>query len=161
MRDHEAMLSAQAVALNAIFGEFARRAAVNMGEHIGAMETYARLAMKAQSQCRSTIETLAEMKNPPVVFARQANISNGPQQVNNGITTSDAERSEQARARAYGRKANRADRTTSCKAARFSETPYRPLAAARESGTARPRCAGLNSTTWRKCRWTFRESLAT
>ena len=86
MRDHEAMLGAQAVALNAIFGEFARRAALNMGEHIGAMETYARLAMKAQSQCRSTIETLAEMKNPPVVFARQANISNGPQQVNNGVS---------------------------------------------------------------------------
>ena len=41
-----------------------------MGEHIGAMETYARLAMKAQSQCRSTIETLAEMKNPPVVGNR-------------------------------------------------------------------------------------------
>ena len=86
MRAHEAMLSAQAVALNAIFGEFARRAALNMGEHIGAMETYARLAMKAQSQCRSTIETLAEMKNPPVVFTRQANIANGPQQVNNGFS---------------------------------------------------------------------------
>ena len=96
MRDHEAMLTAQAVALNAIFSEFARRAALNMGEHIGATETYARLAMKAQSQCRATIEALAEMKNPPVVFARQANISNGPQQVNNGVPASDAERSAQA-----------------------------------------------------------------
>ena len=87
MREHEAMLSAQAVALNAIFGELARRAALNMGDYIGATETYLRLALKAQSQCRSTIETLAEMKNPPVVFARQANISNGPQQVNNGVPT--------------------------------------------------------------------------
>ena len=55
-----------------------------MGEYIGAMESYLRLALKAQAQCRATIETLADMKNPPVVIARQANISNGPQQVNNG-----------------------------------------------------------------------------
>ncbi|MBT2323134.1 hypothetical protein J7E62_12340 [Variovorax paradoxus] len=96
MRDHEAMLSAQAVALNAVFGELA---ALNMGEHLGATETYLRLAMKAQSQCRTTVETLAEMKNPPVVFARQANISNGPQQVNNGVPASDVERSARAHAR--------------------------------------------------------------
>ena len=43
-----------------------------------------RLALKAQAQCRATIETLAALKNPPIVIARQANISNGPQQVNNG-----------------------------------------------------------------------------
>ena len=43
-----------------------------------------RLALKAQSQCRATLETLATIKNPPVVIARQANISSGPQQVNNG-----------------------------------------------------------------------------
>ena len=47
-----------------------------------------RLALKAQAQCRSTIETLAAIKNPPVVFARQANIANGPQQVNNHGTAS-------------------------------------------------------------------------
>ena len=85
MREGEAVLCAQAAALNAIFTELARRAALNMGEYLGATETYLRLALKAQSQCRSTIETLAGMKNPPVVFARQANISNGPQQVNNGV----------------------------------------------------------------------------
>ena len=55
-----------------------------MGEYLEAMDRYLRLALKAQAQCRATIETLAAMKNPPVVFARQANISNGPQQVNNG-----------------------------------------------------------------------------
>ena len=44
-----------------------------------------RLALKAQGQCRATLETLAAIKNPPVVFARQANINNGgQQQVNNG-----------------------------------------------------------------------------
>lgn len=42
---------------------------------------------KCSTQCRATLETLAEIKNPrPVVFVRQANIANGPQQVNNGST---------------------------------------------------------------------------
>ena len=79
------MLSSQAVALNAMFGELARRSALNMGEYLDASERYMRLALKAQGQCRATLETLAAIKNPPVVFARQANINNGgQQQVNNG-----------------------------------------------------------------------------
>ena len=85
LKSAERMLLAQASALNAIFGEMARRAGANMGVHTQAAEMYMRLAFKAQSQCRTTIETLSEMKNPRVVFARQANISNGPQQVNNGV----------------------------------------------------------------------------
>lgn len=80
----EAMLGGQASALNTMFAELARRGAVNMGEYIGAAETYLKLALKAQSQCRATLETLAAIKNPPVVFAKQANISHGHQQVNNG-----------------------------------------------------------------------------
>ena len=92
----EAMLVAQATALNAIFTELARRAAANMGEYIKATESYMRLALKAQAQSRSTIEALAALKNPPVVFARQANIANGSQQVNNHSVapTSRAENSE-------------------------------------------------------------------
>ena len=31
-----------------------------------------------------TLETLSNIKNPPVIYAKQANIANGPQQVNNG-----------------------------------------------------------------------------
>jgi hypothetical protein len=85
LRGAETMLVAQAGALNAMFHELARRSALNMGEHLGAMETYMRLAMKAQTQCRATLETLAAIKNPPVVFAKQANINHGgQQQVNNG-----------------------------------------------------------------------------
>ncbi len=80
----EAMLVSQAHSLDAIFTELARRSAANMGEYIEASEKYMRLALKAQAQCRATIETLAALKNPPVVIARQANISAGPQQVNNG-----------------------------------------------------------------------------
>lgn len=85
MASAEKMLTAQAAALNAIFSELARRAALNMGDYLDATDRYMRLALKAQSQCRATVETLAEMKNPPVLFARQANINNGgQQQVNNG-----------------------------------------------------------------------------
>ena len=81
----DAMLFGQATALASIFHECARRSAMNMGTQPDAMERYMRLALKAQSQCRTTLETLAEIKNPrAVAFVRQANIANGPQQVNNG-----------------------------------------------------------------------------
>lgn len=79
----EKLLNAQAIALNVIFGELARRSHANMGEYLDASERYMRLALKAQSQCRATIETLAAIKNPPIVYARQMNVANGPQQVNN------------------------------------------------------------------------------
>ena len=84
MSGPEATLVSQAATLDSIFTELVRRSGLNMGDYINASERYMRLALKAQAQCRATIETLAAMKNPPVVIARQANISNGPQQVNNG-----------------------------------------------------------------------------
>ncbi|TCV89669.1 hypothetical protein [Sulfurirhabdus autotrophica] len=84
----EATLTAQTVSLDTIFNELARRAALNMGEHMSATESYMRLALKAQAQCARTIEVLAAMKTPPVVFAKQANISNGHQQINNSIQSS-------------------------------------------------------------------------
>jgi hypothetical protein len=83
-KELEATLTAQATSLDAIFNELARRSCMNMGEHLSATETYMRLALKAQAQCARTIEVLAAMKNPPIVFAKQANITNGNQQINNG-----------------------------------------------------------------------------
>ena len=83
----EATLTAQATALDTIFNELARRAAANMGEYIHTTEIYMRLALKAQAQCARTIEVIATMKNPPVIFAKQANIAQGNQQVNNGNLT--------------------------------------------------------------------------
>lgn len=81
----EALLTVQAHTLDAIFNTLARRASANMGEYLGAAETYMRLALRAQSQARATIETLGELKNPTAVaFIRQANVAHGPQQVNNG-----------------------------------------------------------------------------
>src|SRR6202041_964606 len=84
----EETLTAQAVALDAIFNEMARRASANMGEYLSPTETYLPLGLKAQAQCRATLQTLFEMKNPqPVAFVKQANIANGPQQVNNCVPT--------------------------------------------------------------------------
>lgn len=83
MKRAEAMLFGQAHALQAIFMNLARRATTQ--EYLKQWEAYLRMALKAQNQCRMTLETLATIKNPPVVFARQANINNGgQQQVNNG-----------------------------------------------------------------------------
>lgn len=79
----EDMLVAQAHSLDAIFASMAQRAALNAGQHIGAADTYLRLAFKAQSQSRATLETLAAIKNPQqTAFIRQQNIAH-TQQVNN------------------------------------------------------------------------------
>jgi hypothetical protein len=89
----EGMLIAQAHTLDELFNNLARRSHKNMtGGYAQAAETYLRLALKAQTQCRATLETLAAVKNPPV-FAKQANINNGgQQQVNNGVPAHAAEK---------------------------------------------------------------------
>lgn len=87
----ESILYSQAVTLNAIFTEMARRAALNMGQHLDATEAYTRMALRAQNQARATLETLATLRNPSVVIAKQANISSGPQQVNNVLVNADSD----------------------------------------------------------------------
>ena len=77
----ESMLYAQSNALQSIFMNLARRASSQ--QCLKQWEAYLRMALKAQNQCRMTLETSANIKNPPVVIARQANITTGPQQVNN------------------------------------------------------------------------------
>ncbi len=53
-------------------------------------DRYLKLALRAQSQCRATWETLATMKNPPIMgYVRQANIAHGHQQVNNAPSNTD------------------------------------------------------------------------
>ena len=81
----EGMLLAQAHALDAIFVNLMRRA---IGQTTMVhWEAYMRMGMKAQGQCRATLQVLADIKNPrPVAFVKQANINNGgQQQVNNGV----------------------------------------------------------------------------
>ena len=75
MKEPEAMLYSQAHALQAMFANLARTAHAQP-DHPN-WESLMRMALKAQGQCRTTIETLATLKNPPVIFAKQANINNG------------------------------------------------------------------------------------
>jgi hypothetical protein len=89
LADLEATLAAQAVTLNAMFTHLAYQ--TSRMTIVDQIDRFTRLAFKAQGQCRATIETLALIKNPPTVFARQANIANGPQQVNNGVSLTRAE----------------------------------------------------------------------
>ena len=82
LRQVEEMLLAQASALNAMFTSLAERATKQ--EYMKNLEAFTRLALKAQSQCRATLETLADIKQPRhVVIAQQANLAH-QQQVNNG-----------------------------------------------------------------------------
>ena len=82
LEDVEALLLTQAVALNAVFNDLAVKARRKLGCDNQEFERYLRLALKAQNQSRSTLQTLAEIKSPSVVIARTANVAHGPQQVN-------------------------------------------------------------------------------
>lgn len=86
----ETTLAAQANTLDLIFNSLAREAANS--KLLNHFETYMRLALKAQSQCRTTYETLAEIKNPkPMSFIKQQNIGLN-QQVNNDSAHSTNEK---------------------------------------------------------------------
>lgn len=81
----EAMLINQASALQAVFVRLSERAMEQA--HMPNLEGFMRMALRAQTQCRATLETLAAIKNPPIVYARQANVTTGPQQINNGTAS--------------------------------------------------------------------------
>lgn len=100
LKEAEALLMVQAVTLNSMFNELARRAAINMGENMEATDKYMKLALKAQGQCRATLETLANIKNPPVVFAKQANIAHN-QQVNQTVAGGSFETNTRTHAHAH------------------------------------------------------------
>lgn len=80
----ESMLWGQAQVLQTLFTNLSRRASKQ--EQLKQFQTMLTLAMKAQAQCRVTLQTLSEIKSPrPVAFVRQANINQGGnQQINNG-----------------------------------------------------------------------------
>jgi hypothetical protein len=80
----EALLMAQSTTLDAIFQDLTQLAYKHMSQ-LDVAERLLRLAFRAQSQSRATVETLGNMKNQPTVFARQANLTTGPQQVNNTV----------------------------------------------------------------------------
>jgi len=84
LSEAEGMLMNQATALQSLFARLTERAMDK--DSIPAFEAFMRMALRAQNQCRATLEALAEIKNPrPVAFVKQANIAHGPQQINNGV----------------------------------------------------------------------------
>lgn len=93
MRHSEDMLMSQAHALQAMFYDLARSAKKQSG--LTQIQTLTVLALKAQSQCRATLQTLSDVKYPKqATFIKQANIA-GQQQVNNGTQPNEAPRSRE------------------------------------------------------------------
>lgn len=75
----ERLLISQAESLNTIFCEMAFQSASKSS--LREREILMRVALKAQSQCRATLDSLAGLKQPSVVFAKTANIAQH-QQIN-------------------------------------------------------------------------------
>lgn len=75
------MLAAQAITLDSMFTELARCAAVNMGEYPQAVDRYARLALKAQSNSRATLETLAKLHQPREQTVRHVHLNGDAQAI--------------------------------------------------------------------------------
>ena len=96
-KEHEYLLSAQVIALDSIFNRLAIQAHASIGKHPKVVDTYLRLALKAQSQCRATAETLANLKSPRqhisqtnVATALQVNIERDVHHVDTSTAGSNA-----------------------------------------------------------------------
>jgi len=82
LADVEAMLYSQAYALNVMFATLMTRA--NRQEYMPPTQVLMSLAFKAQNQSRASLQALIGLKQPSqTTFVKQANISQGHQQVNN------------------------------------------------------------------------------
>ena len=83
------MLAAQAYTLDALFHHLLNRSAKNMNNEFNIVERLMKLALKAQSQSRTTLDSIASMKKPPAELIKQTNIAHGHQQVNNVLESKD------------------------------------------------------------------------
>lgn len=78
--------------MEAVFHACLNRAGTNIGHYPDAVDRFMRLGLKAQSECRTTLEALAKVKNSrAVAFVRQANIANDNQQVINEARAGEVE----------------------------------------------------------------------
>jgi len=75
------MLAAQAVTLDNMFAELARRSAKNVDDHLEAAERFGRLALKAQANCRATLEALAKLHQPREQTVRHVHVNEGGQAI--------------------------------------------------------------------------------
>lgn len=90
----EDMLTAQAHTLDGLFAKLTTYALTS--KELDKFECYMKLALKAQSQTRATLQTLGELKSPKqIAFVSQANIGNQVQ-VNNDSKPSRARKNPKA-----------------------------------------------------------------
>jgi hypothetical protein len=75
------LLASQALTLDAMFTEMARRATTNMGDYIEASERYARLALKAQANSRAALEALIRIHQPREQIVKHVHVNEGGQAV--------------------------------------------------------------------------------
>jgi hypothetical protein len=73
--------TSQAISLDALFTEMARRSGNNMGQYPDAAERYMRLALKAQAACRSTLDALARLHQPREQTVKHIHVNQGGQAV--------------------------------------------------------------------------------
>lgn len=75
------LLASQAISLDAMFTDLARRSASNFGSYPDAADRYMRLALRAQSNCRTTVEALAKLHQPREQTVRHVHVNEGGQAV--------------------------------------------------------------------------------
>ncbi len=75
------VFTAQAISLDVLFTEMARRSGANMGHYPDAVDRYMRLALKAQSACRATLEALVKLHQPREQTVRHVHVNEGGQAV--------------------------------------------------------------------------------
>ena len=75
------ILVSQAVSLDTLFTELARRAADNITHYPDATERYMRLALKAQAGCRATLDALAKLHQPREQVVKHVHVNDGGQAV--------------------------------------------------------------------------------
>ncbi len=75
------MLAQQAATLDVIFTQMALRMSMTLGKNMPATETYARIALRAQSNSRATLEALAKLHQPREQTVRHVHVNEGGQAV--------------------------------------------------------------------------------
>tara|TARA_R110002049_G_scaffold54908_2_gene152597 strand:- start:3129 stop:3758 length:630 start_codon:yes stop_codon:yes gene_type:complete len=71
------LLASQAITLDTLFTELTGRAVSNLGQYPDAVERYLRLALKAQSNCRTTVEALSKLHQPREQTVRHVHVNEG------------------------------------------------------------------------------------
>ena len=92
LEESQRMLAAEAQTLDSLFNSLIRWGINSATENVDTFEKVVKLALRAQSQCRATVETLNEVKNPKLAnVVGQANFANGHQQVINHVEVARSE----------------------------------------------------------------------